>query len=207
MTRRALAALLAAALLAGSCRTARPTGSPLVPLRAASAAEAEAELRARRASFGGFASLLRVRATTAGKTQSFRATLRVDDATTMSLTAFTPVGTTALVITAVGDQVRVDNRIEDRLWEGSADELGRSMGLFGTPLLPAEMAMLLTGLPPRDGLDLQLTASGVARATVGDVNVTFHPPAYPARNVLITRGADRIEIEHVEVVGTGNTEH
>jgi hypothetical protein len=40
-------------------------------------------------------SLMRVRATTNGKTQSFRAALRCDERR-MELIAYTPVGTTAL---------------------------------------------------------------------------------------------------------------
>ena len=62
--------------------------------------EAMAQLRARRANFAGLRSLMRVRATTNGKTQSFRAQLAVQDGRRMELIAYTPVGTTALTLKA-----------------------------------------------------------------------------------------------------------
>lgn len=200
MTRRLPAAAAALLLLTFSCRTGRPAGAPLAPLGASTAEEARTRLQERAAAFDGLRSLMRVRATTKGRTQSFRATLTIEDSERMSLVAFTPIGTTAATISAAGEQVSVRNHLENEEWQGSAGDLGRSLGFLDTPLRPAEMAMLIAGLPPREGLDLEVTALGLSRATVGDVVVTFAPPAFPARNVVVTRGPDRIEIEHVEVV-------
>ena len=66
------------------------------------------QLRARRASFGGMRSLMRIRATVKGKTQSFRAQLAVHDAQRMELIAYTPVGTTAMTMKADGNRITSD---------------------------------------------------------------------------------------------------
>ena len=195
--RTAAAAIFAAALF--SC-VSRPTGEAIAPLRASTADEALQQLHARAASFRGAKSLMRVRTTVGGKTQSFRAQLIVKDARSMELIAYTPVGTTALRMRAEGDEVTIDNRLEGNEWEGSSQELAQSFGFFGA-LRPAEMSMLILGLPPRDDAAYETTADGLAKATFGDVVVTFDPPAFPAKNVVVTRGADRVELEQLEVVG------
>ena len=90
---------------------AAPGGPDGVARRAADgddADEAMQQLRARRANFRGMRSLMRVRATTNGKTQSFRAQLAVHDARRMELIAYTPVGTTALKMKADGDRITTD---------------------------------------------------------------------------------------------------
>lgn len=189
-----------AALLLFSCRTGRPDGVAIAPLTATSPEEAMQQLRTRRAGFQGLRSLMRVRATTNGKTQSFRAQLAVQDAKRMELTAYTPVGTTALVLKANGEDVSVQNRIEGSEWEGNANELARSFGFFGAGLSPAEMAMLMAGIPPRDDLQYEVDLAGLRRASFGDIVVVFDPPSFPAKSVVVTRGADRVEIEHLEVV-------
>lgn len=200
MTGRGVAAFALLALLVMSCRTARPAGAPLAPLTAANGEEAMGQLRERREAFRGVKSLMRIRATTKGQTQSFRAMLTIGNAREMTLVAFTPVGTAAMTLVAEGEHVSVKNHLERSEWEGRATDLGRSLGLFGGELLPAEMAMLITGLPPRDDLDYETTSAGLASAAVGDLRATFDPPAYPARHVVVTRGTDRIEIEHLEIV-------
>lgn len=200
LLRRALGVTLLGFLLIPACRSARPTGAPLAPLTARTAEEAAQQLRERRDAFRGVKSLMRVRATTAGKTQSFRATLTIEDPRRMSMVAYTPVGTTAVTLTADGEHVRVQNHLERSDWEGEAGDLGRSLGFLGVSLPPAEMAMLLVGLPPREGLQLRVAPGGLAGAAVADVSVTYDPPSYPAQAVVVTRGADRIEIQHLEVV-------
>ncbi len=182
----ALTVLLALA----SCRTGRPDGVPVTPVVAATSEAAMQELRARRASFRGIRSLMRVRATTNGKTQSFRAQLAVHDAQRMELTAYTPVGTTALKMKANGDRITTDPEVPP----ASFDFL-RAAGFT-----PAETAMLILGLPPRDDVQVEFAPGGIARATAGEITVVFDPPAFPAKQVIVTRGADRIEIEHLEVV-------
>jgi hypothetical protein len=173
-----------------ACRTGRPTGAPVAALTAATSEEAAAQLRERRAEFRGMRSLMRVRATTNGKTQSFRAQLAVHDARRMELTAYTPVGTTALKMTADGDRIATDPEVAP----ASFDFL-RAAGLT-----PAETAMLLLGLPPRDDMQLEVAPQGLASATAGGIRVVYDPPAFPARSVVVTRGDDRIEITHEEVV-------
>jgi hypothetical protein len=192
-------AVVAVALLV-SCRTGRPDGVAVAPLTATTSEEAMQQLRARRATFDGLRTLMRVRATTNGKTQSFRAQLAILDAQRMELTAYTPVGTTALTLKSNGDEVSVQNRIENSEWEGNANDLARSFGFFGAGLTPAEMAMLITGIPPRDDVQYDVDAAGLRRASFGDVVVVFDPPSFPAKGVVVTRGQDRVEIEHLEVV-------
>ncbi|MEO8380377.1 MAG: DUF3261 domain-containing protein [Acidobacteriota bacterium] len=185
-----MALLLVLVLSLPGCRTGRPTGAPITPLQASSIDAATVQLRAERESFRGMRSLMRVRATARGETQSFRAQLVVHDARRMELIAYTPVGTTAMTMKADGDRITTEPAVAP----ASFDFL-RAAGLT-----PAETAMLLLGLPPREDLTLDMTPAGVASATVGEITATFDPPAFPAKHVVITRGTDRIEIEHVEVV-------
>jgi outer membrane biogenesis lipoprotein LolB len=194
------AAVVVAAALLVSCRTGRPDGVAIAPLTATTSEEAMQQLRARRTSFDGLRSLMRVRATTNGKTQSFRAQLAIQDARRMELTAYTPVGTTALTLKANGEEVSVQNRIENSEWKGSANDLARSFGFLGAGLTPAEMAMLITGIPPRDDVQYEVDAAGLRRAAFGDLLVVFDPPSFPAKHVVVTRGQDRVEIEHLETV-------
>jgi hypothetical protein len=189
MTRRlALLALFAA--FAVACRTGRPSGAPVAPLTAPTSEAAMQELTARRAAFHGMKSLMRVRATQNGQTQSFRAQLAVHDARRMELIAYTPVGTTALKMQANGKSVTTEPQVPP----GSFDFLRAS------DLTSAEIAMLLLGLPPRDDLQMEVVPAGLVSASSGGITVTFDPPSFPARHVVVTRGNDRIEIEHLEVV-------
>ncbi|HVE71575.1 MAG TPA: DUF3261 domain-containing protein [Thermoanaerobaculia bacterium] len=152
--------------------------------------DAAAQLRAFRESFPGMRSLMRVRATTNGRTQSFRAQLVVHDARRMELIAYTPVGTTALKMKADGDRITTDPPVAPDAFAF----------LRAAELTPAETGMLLLGLPPRDDMQVEVQASGLAAATAGGISVVYDPPAFPAKRVVVTRGADRIEIEHEEVV-------
>jgi hypothetical protein len=181
-----------ALLLIGACRSTRPSGSPVAPLTATTVEETAAQLRERRAKFQGMKSLMRVRATTNGKTQSFRAQLIVHDARRMELIAYTPVGTTALKMKADGDRVTSDPAVPPESFDF----------LRGAGITPAETGMLILGLPPRDDLPLTIAAGGISQATAGGITATFEPAAFPAKNVVITRGNDRIEIEHLEVVSS-----
>lgn len=185
-----LARLALVALVLISCRSTRPVGSPVAPLTASSTEEALAQLRERRAEFSGMRSLMRVRATVNGKTQSFRAQLAVHDARRMELTAYTPVGTTALTMKADGDRITTNPQVAP-----DAFNFLRDAGLT-----PAETAMLLLGLPPRDDMRVDVTASGLASASAGPMTAQFEPPSFPATRVVITSGQDRIEITHDEVV-------
>jgi hypothetical protein len=189
-------------LLTAGCRTTRPSGTPFAPLTARTAPEARAQLVDRAANFSGARSVMRVKAVTPERTQSFRAQLIIHDRERMELIVYTPIGTTAATIRATGDQIQFDSRVDASSWKGSAEEVARSFGFYGADLDPAETAMLLIGLPPRADLDYEMTASGIAGLTMGDIAVRFDPPAFPARRAVITRGPNRLEIEHMEVVAS-----
>ena len=161
-----------------------------------------AQLRVRAAAFGGARSLMRVRATMGGRTRSFRAQLVVPDRRSMELIAYTPVGTTAVTIRADGDRVSFVNHLENSEWEGSPEELARSLSIYATDMLPSEMGMLLLGLPATDMATYVATQHGLASASSGDVGVTFDPPQFPPKRVVVRRGADVVEIEHLEIVST-----
>jgi hypothetical protein len=118
----------------------------------------------------------------------------------MELIAYTPVGTTAATIRADGDQVTVTDARTGSMIGGNASDLLRQYGFFTGGLTPAEMGMLLLGIPPRRDLAYEATAAGLSRATTGDVVVLFDPPAVPAKHVVIEHGDDRLEIDHLEVV-------
>lgn len=154
----------------------------------------------RRGQLGTVRTLMRLRVTANEKTQSFRAQMAVENGQQMTLIAYTPVGTTALTLTADGTAVSVKNHLEGTEWEGSASELARTFGFLGSALLPAEMAQLILGLPPREDLQYEVTPTGLRAASSGDLVVTFDPPVFPPKNVVVVRGADRVEIEHLEVV-------
>jgi hypothetical protein len=80
--------------------------------------------------------LMRVRATHGERTQSFKAQLLVEPATKkVELTAYTPLGTSAMTLFADGDRVTFLNHIDQTRWEGSAGEVA----FFGG-IEPAEWA-------------------------------------------------------------------
>jgi hypothetical protein len=62
--------------------------------------------------------------------------------------------------------------------------------------------MLLIGLPPRPGLNYDVTPTGLRGVTIADISVTFDPPVFPARRAVIVRGENRLEVEHLELVAT-----
>jgi hypothetical protein len=189
--KRFAAAALAAVLLC-SCRTGMPAGVAVEPLTATTAEETLRQLKERRANFKGMRSLMRVRATVNGKTQSFRAQLYVRDARRMELTAYTPIGTTAMKMKADGDRITTDPAVAPDSFDF----------LHDAGLTPAEVGMLLFGIPPLDDLQLGYDKAGLVYASPGDMLVTFEPPSFPASHVVITSTAsnDRIEITHDEVV-------
>ena len=141
-------------------------------------------------------------ATSGGRTQSFKAQLVIPDRNSMELIAYTPVGTTAATIRATGGQISFVNHVENSAWEGTPEDLARTLSIYSTSILPAEMAMLLIGLPVIDDAAYTATASGLQTASTGDVFVTFAPPQFPARNVTVRRGNDVVVIEHLEVVSS-----
>jgi hypothetical protein len=193
--RRAIVLLVA---LVAACRTARPAGeeTPVAPLTSTSLADAARQLTARRAQFTGERSLLRIRATNGDRSQSFRAQLQIDNSNRMLLTAYTPLGTTAIRLYADASEVTFINDLEGTWWHGSADDFASSFGFFGAAS-PYSMALLIAGLPP-EGPTYSYAAAGLSRATIGDVVVMYDPPSYPPTHITIARGAQKLEIETLE---------
>jgi len=189
---------LVIALLA-ACRTTRPAGeeTPVASLTSTSPADAARQLTARRAQLTGERSLLRIRATNGDRSQSFRAQLQIDNSNRMLLTAYTPIGTTAIRLYADASEVTFTNDLEGTWWHGSAADFANSFGFFGATS-PYSMALLIAGLPAEGPVTYDYTAAGLARANVGDVVVTYDPPAYPPKHVTIVRGLQKLDIETIE---------
>lgn len=201
LSRRLTVAIAAlAAIVVYGCRTTLPPGTAVAPIQASTPENALAELLRRADSFAGQRALLRMRTTAGGETRSFRAQLVVHDRQHMELLVYTPVGTTAATITAAGDRVSVQNNLDHTQFEGTAAQLLTSYGFFTGGLLPAEMGMLILGLPPRRDLPYEMSAQGIERVVVGDVTVTFDPAVYPPAHLVIQHGDDRVEVEVLEVV-------
>jgi len=80
--------------------------------------------------------LMRVRATHGERTESFKAQLLVEPkANRVELTAYTPLGTSAMTLYAEGDQVTFLNHIAQTQWSGKASDVA----IFGG-VAPAEWA-------------------------------------------------------------------
>ncbi len=131
---------------------------------------------------------MRIRATSGERTQSFRALLQYSPGA-MLLTAYTPLGTSAFRLYAAGDRVLFLNDVEGTRWTGTAADFASSFGFFGVAT-PVEMAQLILG------------RRGVERTQLGDVTITYEPPAFPPKHVTVARGNQRLEIEHQESVYT-----
>jgi len=192
------AATLLIILITG-CRSAHVSGPAVAPLPTTPAVSPLEALLARAESFPGARSIASVRVTEGGETRSFRAQLIVENRQRMQLIAYSPAGTTVATISADGDHVTVVDAVHGSTSEGSAERMLAPYGFFTGGLTPAEMGMLLLGYPPRRDLAYETAAAGLTRATVGDIVVTFDPPALPARHVVVDHGSDRVEIDHLEV--------
>ncbi|HXH40513.1 MAG TPA: hypothetical protein VNN08_17915, partial [Thermoanaerobaculia bacterium] len=159
--------------------------------------DAARQLAERRTQLTGERILLHMRATSGERSQSFRAQLQISSGR-MLLTAYTPIGTSAIRLYATGDEVTFINDLEDTWWHGSSAEFASDFGFFGaTP--PAAMALLIAGLPAdENAIAYDYAAAGLSRASVGDVVVTFEPPSYPPKHVTIVRGVQKLEIDTLE---------
>ncbi len=191
------AGLFAGSLLAATCaffiacRTARPAGeeAPIAPLTAATPEDALRQLHAIRFPER---SLMRVRATSGDRTQSFRAQLLLNGG--MLLTAYTQLGTTAMRLYADSNHVVFLNDVEKTWWSGTPEEFARSFGFFGDAS-PVDMALLILGRPVGAA---RATANGLERAELGGATITYDPPSFPPKRVTIVRGDQRLDIEHLE---------
>src|SRR5206468_12490683 len=100
-----------------------------------------------------------------------------------------------------GDRVTFLNHIVLTVCQGSASELAGSLNLFASTAKPSDLALLILGFPASTGTYDAMT-SGLAHATLGSITATFDPPSLPARHVVVERGAQRIEFEHLDVAAT-----
>jgi hypothetical protein len=199
--RRAAVVLLCAF---AACRTARPPNAPAIaPLTASSPAEAAQELAARRAEFRGERSLMRVRWSTgfsrapaeAGAPSiSARGQLQIDAAGRMLMTVYTPIGTSAVRLYVDGEDVIFLNDFELSAWRGKASDLVGALGVFRSTRLP----LLLIGLPPADLDAITYAPKGMQDVHLADTVVTYDPAVYPPKRVMIDRGQQHIEIEHLQ---------
>jgi hypothetical protein len=123
--------------------------------------------------------LMRVRATHGQRTESFRAQLVVEPATRrVELTAYTPLGTSAMTLFADGDRVTFLNHIDQTQWQGSA----REVAFFGG-IEPATWALAILGYPVDTGGLMVMTRDA-------------------AGNVTIVRGSNTVEITQTELTST-----
>ena len=197
-------ALVAACLVAAACRSTSPPVTvgehAIAPLTATSAEDALRALRAERNMLGGARALLHVRVTVGEDVQSFKASIDVHGEH-MELTAFTPLGTTAMSITADGDRVHVHDVLRGQDWNGTASDLSHAIGIFPPGVPPAEMAWLLLGYPPRSGVEVTATPTGLSSATAGDLTVRYDPPVHPPQRAEVTSPKQKVEVTMTQVIG------
>jgi hypothetical protein len=196
----ALAGLI---LIGAACSSSRPPAAalgehPVPPLQAATAEEALRTLRAERASLAGARALLRVRVTDGEAVQTFRATVDVHGSQ-LALTAFTPLGTTAMTVTADGDRVHVHDVLRGSDWDGTAADLSRMISIFPPGIPPADMVWLLLGYPSSDAIEYTATPAGLASAAVAGLAVTFDPPAHPPQRVTVRGSRQTVDVTLSEV--------
>jgi hypothetical protein len=147
-------------LLVVACRSASVNETPLAP---GAPIDTIRTIRA----------LTRVKATNGERTTSFRAQLLVEPAAQrVELTAYTPVGTTAMTLFAEGDRVTFLDHVNRTAWEGSA----QSLDFFGGAA-PASWALAILGYPR------------------SDVAVTYDAAT---RHATITRAAGTVDITTLE---------
>jgi hypothetical protein len=195
-------ALFAVLLAVASCRTVRPADEvPIAPLTATTPAEARAQLAERAASMRGARALMRVRATSGERTQSFRAQLQVEGRERMLLTAYTPLGTSAFTLFAEGDRVIFVDHINRTAWRGTAAELAQSVGFFDPSTPPAVWAQLLLGLPVRG--QAEVSSGGAASIRNGAIVFTFDPPVFPPQHVVVRREGSTMDIAILEIGQSG----
>lgn len=198
---RAGALATASLLLALACRSVKP-GTPVAPLAPSTPEQVLAELMRRATDFQVARSLMRVRVFDGQKTQSFSAQLILERGNSLEMIVYTPIGTKAATIRADGERVSYANHLSNASIEVAATDVARRFGLLDTGITPAEVGLLVIGLPPRADLQYEVTPTGLRSAAVADVRLLYEPPVFPPRQVTITRGANVVEIEHTEIVTT-----
>jgi hypothetical protein len=183
--------ILAIALLFAACRTSRPAGEQsLTPVDSAR------DLAERREQFAGQRSIIRIRTTNGVQSQSARAQLQVGRGGDMMLTVFAPIiNTPALRLYAANGRIVFLNEIDRTAWQGSASDLTGSFGFIGSN--PSALAYLILGLPAREAT-IEYATNGMQSARLRDMVIAYDPAVYPPKKVVIVRGTQRVEIDHLE---------
>jgi len=141
---------------------------------------------------------MRVKAPVMGSVQTFKAAIDVEG-DHMVLTAFTPLGTSAMSVTADGDKVHFHDTIHRLDWDATTAQLAQMVPMFPPNVKPAEMAWILLGYPGNDAIEVTAAPAGLATAKTGTVTVTFDPPAHPPQHIVITNGAQTVDVMLLEV--------
>ena len=177
-------------LLSG-CRTSRPADeSAIAPVGAAQ------DVIQRRDRFEGQRSVVRIRTMSGTQTQSARAQLQVGRSGDMLITVFAPViNTPVMHLYAANGQIVFVNDLDRTAWQGSATDFSGSFGFIGSN--PNALALLIMGLPAREA-KVEYAETGLQSARLGDMVIAYDPPVYPPKKVVIVRGTQRVEIDHLE---------
>ena len=200
--KRAVAAVAAALVLAGGCRTARlPDEQPIPPLTEASPQAAIAALRERMAKLIDVHALVRIRVATPERIDTFKASVTVANPQQMELTIFTPLNTTAATITSNGNTVKIRDVVRGTTIATTSEQLAASYGIFVPNVAPSDMALLLLGFPAVPDATYDATATGLRRAIVGDATIDYEPPVQPVQTVKLTRPQQTVEMTVLEAVG------
>jgi hypothetical protein len=147
----------------GACRSTTTTTTPITTLSPESPER----------------SLMRIHATSRDQTQTFRALLEYSPGA-MLLTAYTPLGTSAMRLYSSGNRVVFLNDLEDTTWSGTPAEFAQSFGFFDAT--PVTMAELILG----------------RRTSAPGVDITYDPQTFPPKRVVVRHGSQRLDIEHLE---------
>lgn len=178
-------------LFLAACRSSQPAGEQ--PIAAPASAQ---ELIQRRERFEGQRSVVRIRITNGSQTQSARAQLQVGRTGDMLMTVYAPIiNTAAIQLYAANGRIVFVNNIDGTAWQGSASEFSGSFGFIAAN--PTAFAFLILGLPPREAT-ITYSEQGMQSARLQDMVIAYDPPVYPPKKIVIVRGTQRIEIEHLE---------
>jgi hypothetical protein len=63
------------------------------------------------------------------------------------------------------------------------------------------MAWLLLGYPPRSGVEVTATPTGLSSATAGDLTVRYDPPVHPPQHAEVTSPKQKVEVTMTQVIG------
>ena len=114
----------------------------------------------------------------------------------MLITVYTPLNTTAVRLYAANGQIVFLNDLGRTAWQGSAADFAGTFGFLGSD--PSAFAFLILGLPPRGVPSVTYADAGLQSARFQDLVVAYDPPVYPPRRVVVVRGTQRVEIDHLE---------